>query len=149
MNIFKCVIFLGLSLISLTAFSSGKVTDNITIDFESADRLVDILSGDKVSDDQLDKLVSLQGIQATIHQTSRFDSKANTESFRSSLIDVVEGNPVKNDPFRFQQLNERLSEVEDILKIIKSNPQQYLNSVKRGLVIILLKIFPLIPIFLW
>ncbi|WP_444959072.1 DUF5700 domain-containing putative Zn-dependent protease [Microbulbifer sp. ZKSA002] len=133
MNIFKWVIFLGLSLISVMAFSSAKVTDKITIDFESADRLVDILSGDKVSDNQLDKLMSLQGIQATIHQTSRFDNKASAESFRSSLIDVVEGNPVKNDPFRFQQLNERLSEVEDILKIIKRNPQQYLNSVKRGI----------------
>ncbi|AWF79451.1 hypothetical protein BTJ40_00635 [Microbulbifer sp. A4B17] len=95
--------------------------------------LIDILSENKVSDQQLEKLVNLPGIQATIYQTSRFDSRASEKLFRSSLIDAVEGKPLLDDPFRLQKLKEKLPEVESIISILKEDPQQYLNEIRKGI----------------
>ncbi|MCO1336486.1 hypothetical protein MO867_19320 [Microbulbifer sp. OS29] len=133
MNKLKWVFYLYLVFFNCMAFASSKEAVNMTVDFESAHMLVDILSKDKISDQQLEKLMGLQGIQATIHQTSRFDNGATAEVFKSTLVDVIEGRPNTYDPFRFHKLKDDLLGLKKIITTIENNPQHYINDVRQGI----------------
>ena len=105
----------------------------LSIDIASAKVLIDVFREERITEEKLEKLTNLHGVQAIIHQASRFDNRASLNSFKASLQNILEGKVLEEDPFEFQKVKDRLSEIRKLVQRIESNPDQFVTEIKSKL----------------
>ncbi|MCB0279509.1 MAG: hypothetical protein KDD94_08410 [Calditrichaeota bacterium] len=101
----------------------------IKLNSESATALLSIMEKKAINQAELDRLIGLGGIKAMISQTARFDKQATAERFRQDITTLLKGNPAGDDPFRLQQVYDRLSDIKQLLNRIEENPQQLSDEI--------------------
>ena len=105
----------------------------LELDSSSARVLLNLLSRDKVTDEELLRLVKLPTTQAMIRQAARFDPSATEANFKSSLRRVIETGSPEHDPFRFATVKARLEPVRSLLKQIEHSPHTFIAGVSSRL----------------
>ena len=101
----------------------------IELDSSNARESLDLLSRDKVTDEELLRVAKNPATQAMIRQAARFDPSATEDNFKSSLRRVIETGSSEQDPFRFGIVKARLEMVNSLLKQIENDPQTFMNAV--------------------
>lgn len=113
---------------------AGRQDDiELELDSSSARALLDLLSRDKVADEELLRVMKLPATQAMIRQAARFDPAATEGSFQSSLRRIIEGGSPEPDPFRFATVKARAGLVRSLLKQIEHSPQTFIAGVSGRL----------------
>jgi hypothetical protein len=101
----------------------------LEFDASAARTLLDLLERKEVSDEEIQRVITLPGTQAMIKQASRFDPAATADNFKLSLRRIVETGVSESDPFRLTLVKSRLPLVRALLKRIESNPRVFVDAV--------------------
>ncbi|MGI8469977.1 MAG: DUF5700 domain-containing putative Zn-dependent protease [Pyrinomonadaceae bacterium] len=124
-----------LLLVTLFIFCAPTFAQNIkvTIDFESAKAVVDALSKNKISDVELERIALLEGNQTLIKKAAaRGATDANTESFKSSLREIIETGKIKGDDiFNWSGTKQNLTEIKMLMARIEREESGLLADVGR------------------
>jgi len=103
----------------------------IAADFESARATLDLFTKNTATDEELTRVAQLAGNQGLIRQAARFDPNATEQNFKQSLKQLIETGALKNDPFSFLVVKERLLKTRELLEQIQKNPRALMESVKE------------------
>ncbi len=105
----------------------------LELESSSARAILDLLSRNKVTDEELTAAIKLPATQALIRQAARFDPTATEELFRSSLRKMIETGATNPDPFRFTRVKTNLELTRSLLKHIETNQQAFIEEVSRSI----------------
>ncbi|HEX6177636.1 MAG TPA: hypothetical protein VF057_04715, partial [Thermoanaerobaculia bacterium] len=97
----------------------------IDLDFEAA-RAILALPGTHPSDDDLQRIAALPGVEALIRHGARFTPDTYTrEHFIAGLRAFAAGHDPQPDPFVFKRVRERLNETRSLVRGIEADPEKF------------------------
>ncbi len=117
----------GLALVVAVSAAQAQTTPlpvTLELDFESASAVSALLERDSVSDEDLDRVFELPGVQALVRQTRRFDDAATEAAFKTTLRAVVRGDTPSPDPFNFTGVRDRLEEIRPAIRWLEANHEK-------------------------
>lgn len=123
------IIFLQILLFGkITSSDDSKI--ELLFDLSSAKALINVFEREEITEDLLDSLVNLHGIQSIIRKVSSYDTRASSEIFKISLQKILAGELLNEDPFQLQQVKDRLPEIRKLIQRIEENPDDLVNGLK-------------------
>lgn len=133
-RIFVRFFCISLSLIWFTWPVSAE-NENIQIKFDlsAAEAVLTLFDAEQVSMDDVEALLELPAVQATIKQASRFDKNANQENYVTSLYAILNGQSPDIDPFDFGYVKEKITDIRKGLQQIKANIGEITNRLNSHL----------------
>jgi hypothetical protein len=125
-----CCIIVSLPVLQIRgAVASTESKIELSFDVSSALALIDVFERGEITQDQLENLVNLHGIQSIISKVSSYDDRASLEGFKMSLQNILAGELLDQDPFQFQQVKDRLPEMRRLIQLIKDNPNKLVSEI--------------------
>ena len=128
----KLIIFLWISMASGSCLAAPLVENSafsIKLDMAAAEAVLDIIERGTVSPAELEQLVKMDAIAASIRHTSQFNDAANVEVYKQSLVDVLNGKEPGSDPFQFRSVMKRRVETRRLFNLIRENPQSLMQDI--------------------
>ena len=111
---------------------NSRRTKNLTIqiDFRSARAVIDLLNRAQVGDAELDA-AALSGNRQLIKKVFGDDLVQGRETFKKTLRQIIEGQPMAEDPFDWQNVKQHLPEINLLIEQIERNQPQLLAETEN------------------
>ncbi|MGB3464398.1 MAG: DUF5700 domain-containing putative Zn-dependent protease [Cyclobacteriaceae bacterium] len=94
---------------------------NITYDYASAYKLIEIFDSKKLTDQDFKELLKLEGTQAYLKKVATFFPNISPETYKEALKAALNGNFPDNSPYMFKRLVPLLPETKKLLKQVSEN----------------------------
>lgn len=113
--------FYVITLFMILALSKSKAqTINVTYDYSSVEKLIEIFDTGHLNDKNFKELISLHGTQAYLKKLSTFFSGVNEISYRKSLEAALNGTFVGEDPYMLKRLVPLIPDAKKLLLEVTS-----------------------------
>ncbi|MBD1393778.1 DUF5700 domain-containing putative Zn-dependent protease [Mucilaginibacter glaciei] len=124
---FVCLIALMVTLVPVFAQSGQKI--KVALDFESAQLITNLLSGNQVTEAQLDAAAKAHGNQQLIVKVKGY-SGAGEDVFKATLREVIETGTIKGeDKYNWKLVKSKLPEIKKLLVQIAANQESFITDV--------------------
>jgi hypothetical protein len=111
--LFLCIVVMTAQTITSNAQNTNRAEKNlnISIDFQSARAVADLLSRKRVADADLNRVAALFGNQQLIRKAARNNPTVTAETFKQTLRGAIENQSFAEDPFEWQTVKRNLPEI--------------------------------------
>ena len=112
-------IILLFALLAFNGIQAQKI--NISYDYTSAEKLIDILDSNELREKDFDDLIRLHGTKSYLKKLSTFFPDINESTFKQSLEAAAKGTRLENDPFMFDRILPHIPSIKKLLAEIRNN----------------------------
>ena len=131
----KYLLVIWLLIFPINAIFAAPTTDmsssSFEIDMSAANAILTAFEKGHISPQELEEILQLDAIKASIKQTSRFNKEASVETYKQTLLKILAGEELKQDPFQFNRVRENLVAIKSMYQEIQQNPQELMSEVER------------------
>lgn len=120
-------LFLLVVLLSIFCFAQAQEI-NITYDYASADKLLEIFENKKLTDIDFEELVSLEGTKAYLKKLATFFPNISPETYKKDLKAALNDNFPDNTPYMLKLLVPLLPDAKKLLKQVSNNQNELAQS---------------------
>ena len=128
MNFLRTLFF---ATVMLFASRAANAEVELRFDLTAAEAVMALFEHEEPTRADVEALLELPGVKATISQTSRFDSDATEEAYIESLLAILSGETPENDPFRFAGVRDRLDAIRVGLADLKANQGDFAADISQ------------------
>ena len=108
----KILVFVVLLLCgTASAVRADEPSVNMRIDLSGAEAVLRLFDSDQPQKHEVEALLHLPAVRATIVQTGQFDPTATDDVFVETLWHAINGDQLTSDPFQFGVVRDRLPEI--------------------------------------
>nr|WP_299069950.1 DUF5700 domain-containing putative Zn-dependent protease [uncultured Allomuricauda sp.] len=97
---------------------------NVTYNYSSVKKLIEILDKGELLENDFDELMSLNGSKAYLKKMATFFSGVDELSFKRSLDAAAKGNPLENDLFMFERVINSVPEAKKLLAAVAKKEEE-------------------------
>ncbi len=127
-KVMKKIYLILMVLLSLPKLYTQEI--NISYDYSSVKKLIEILDSDELNEKDFKELVALHGTKAYLRKLSTFFPGINESSFKKSLTAALKGEYLDKDPFMFSKLTPLIPHAQKLLaEVIQKEKELAKNSV--------------------
>ncbi|MEM9076347.1 MAG: DUF5700 domain-containing putative Zn-dependent protease [Bacteroidota bacterium] len=101
---------------------------NITYDYASAEKLIEIFDNKKLTDKDFEELKNLEGTRAYLKKLATFFPNISTEKYREDLEAALNGNFKEDSPYMFKRLVPLLNSAKGLLKQVSEKQNELTQS---------------------
>ncbi|MGB5818167.1 MAG: DUF5700 domain-containing putative Zn-dependent protease [Saonia sp.] len=120
-----CLILVFFSL-SLPQLYAQEI--NVSYDYSSVEKLIEILDGGELNEKDFKELVELHGTKAYLRKLSTFFPGINELSFKKSLEAVLKGVQLDKDPFMFNRILPLIPDARKLLAEVIEKEKELTQS---------------------
>ena len=106
----------------------------ISLDFESAKTVAELLSHKTISEAELTKAVKLYGNQQLIKKVKAYSSSSSDELFKQTLRQAIENKKMESDPYEWQSVKKNLKELSLLINQIERDQVSFLQDINNRVV---------------
>ena len=102
----------------------------MSVDFESAQAIVKLLSSKKADTNEISRAAGMTGNSKLIAKVKGY-SGAGEDKFKATLKEIIEtGNIKGNDHYNWKEVKNRLPEIQKLIAYLSANEKRFLDDVK-------------------
>lgn len=100
-----------------------KAPLSLRMDFDGAEALLEVLAQTAVTDAQIDRLLTIRGVQAMVDNTTKFVPGHDRAMFRAAVKEFVSTRKSTIGPaFRLEESHARAAEIRTLIHALRSEP---------------------------
>ncbi len=116
---------------TFAAPTTDMSSSSFEIDMSAANAILTVFDKGHISSQELEKILQLDAIKASIKQTSRFNKEASVETYKKTLLTILAGEELEQDPFQFKRVKENLAATKAMYQKIQQNPQALMSELNQ------------------
>lgn len=117
-----------LTCLLLSFFQTQAQHISISYNYESTEKLINMLERGEWHEQDFEELMELHGTQSYIRKLASFFPEADASVFRQSLKATVQGTPLEEDPFMFNRILPHIADAKKLLAEISAKETELAQS---------------------